>query len=148
MEKAFASLSLAEKPPRGVNLHPQNFTPSSFQERDFDVIVIGSGPVGRALAARTAAEGLKTVCIENELYGGDCPFWACIPSKALLRPAEAIESARQLSGAKELIDGKSVVDVQATFTRRDNFVQRCGRCRPPPGNWPVANHSVSSVKME
>jgi pyruvate/2-oxoglutarate dehydrogenase complex dihydrolipoamide dehydrogenase (E3) component len=109
--------------PRNVQLHPTDHLPSTSKE-SYDVIVVGSGPVGRALCARTAAAGLSTVCVEQELFGGDCPFWACIPSKALLRPGEAIESARQISGAKELIRNDLQVDSEAIFARRDKFVQK------------------------
>ena len=109
-------------PPRGLNLHPANNLPSE-AAKSFDVIVLGSGPSGRALAARTVAEGLSTAIVEEELVGGDCPFWACIPSKALLRPAEALNSARMITGAKELISKDKEVDVEAVFRRRDNFVQ-------------------------
>ena len=109
---------------RNINLHPANNLPSNLKETTYDVIVLGSGPVGRALAARTAARGLTTVIVEEELFGGDCPFWACIPSKALLRPGEALEAARQLGGAKELIRSDKIVDEKAVFARRDVFVQK------------------------
>ena len=110
--------------PRGVNLHPPNHTPKTLTQTTFDVIVIGSAPVGRGLAAQTAAGGLSAVVVEEELFGGDCPFWACIPSKALLRPAEALESARMVTGAKELIAKEPVVDARAAFERRDKFVRK------------------------
>ena len=110
--------------PRGVNLHPPNYTPKTLTQTTFDVIVIGSAPVGRGLAAQTAAGGLSAVVVEEELFGGDCPFWACIPSKALLRPAEALESARMVTGAKELIAKEPVVDARAAFERRDKFVRK------------------------
>lgn len=112
------------KPPRNVNLHPQGHSPNSLTQHNFDVIVLGSGPVGRQLGAKTAAKGLSTVIIEAELVGGDCPFWACVPSKALLRPAQALGVARQISGAKELVgpgQGRATVDVGAVFARRDRF---------------------------
>jgi pyruvate/2-oxoglutarate dehydrogenase complex dihydrolipoamide dehydrogenase (E3) component len=53
----------------------------------YDVIVIGAGPVGENVADRTSAAGLSTVIVESELVGGECSYWACEPSKALLRPA-------------------------------------------------------------
>ena len=68
--------------------------------KNVNVVVIGSGPVGRELAAKTAAAGLSTIIVEEELFGGDCPFWACIPSKALLRPTEALNSARMINWCK------------------------------------------------
>jgi len=121
---AVAHLHNMDSMPRGVNLHPENHLPSSLRaQHQFDVVVLGSGPAGRTLAARTADAGLKTVIVECELFGGDCPFWACIPSKALLRPAETLGSARQISGARELVDENKIVDVEAVFARRDHFVE-------------------------
>ncbi|MFD0478414.1 FAD-dependent oxidoreductase [Nonomuraea thailandensis] len=55
--------------------------------RSYDVVVIGAGPVGENVADRTTAAGLSTVIVESELVGGECSYWACEPSKALLRPA-------------------------------------------------------------
>lgn len=110
--------------PRDVELHPNNFLPSELGKAEFDVIVIGSGPAGRQLAAKTAGSGLRTIIVEEELFGGDCPFWACIPSKALLRPAEALSSARMITGAKELIASEPKVDTHGVLQRRDDFVQR------------------------
>lgn len=110
--------------PRNIELHPNNFLPSELGHGYFDVVVVGSGPAGRQLAAKTSAAGLSTIIIEEELFGGDCPYWACIPSKALLRPAESLNSARQVTGAKELIADKPRVDAHSVFQRRDNFVQR------------------------
>ena len=109
---------------RNIDLHPRNNLPSNLRETTYDVIVIGSGPAGRALAVRTASKNLSTIIVEEELFGGDCPFWACIPSKALLRPGEALEAARQLGGARELIHGKNIIDETAVFTRRDFFVRK------------------------
>ncbi|KIV76947.1 hypothetical protein PV11_08793 [Exophiala sideris] len=105
-----------------VNLHPENYHPSTLEPTTFDVIVIGSGPCGRQVASKTAAANLSTVIIEDELWGGDCPFWACMPSKALLRPGEALAAARQVGGAKQLISTDHKVDVNGVFARRDKIV--------------------------
>ncbi|KAL3490233.1 hypothetical protein BJX62DRAFT_238373 [Aspergillus germanicus] len=110
--------------PRNINLHPENHTPKTLTQTTFDVIVLGSGPVGRALATQTAASGLSSIIVEAELYGGDCPFWACIPSKALLRPAETLAASREISGAKGLVAEHPTVDVQGVFSRRDAFTNR------------------------
>lgn len=64
----------------------------------YDVVVIGSGPGGRGVAKRLAAAEMRVAMVESELVGGECPFWACIPSKALLRPAEVVSEARHASG--------------------------------------------------
>lgn len=112
---------------RNINLHPDDHLPSELKGKTWDVIVIGSGPVGRALAIRTAAAKLNTVVVEDELIGGDCPYWACIPSKALLRPGETLMSGRAMNGSKQLISEKdstgASVDVKAVFARRDSIVQ-------------------------
>ncbi|KAH0846182.1 hypothetical protein AYO21_09195 [Fonsecaea monophora] len=110
--------------PRNVNLHPDNHLPDSLQSATFDVVVIGSGPVGRQLASKTAAAGLSSVVIEDELWGGECPYWACMPSKAMLRPGEAIAGARQIGGAKQLIAADRLVDVQGVFERRDKVTNK------------------------
>ncbi|KAE9382102.1 putative oxidoreductase [Stipitochalara longipes BDJ] len=108
-----------------INLHPNTHLPSSLKSRVYDVICLGSGWAGRVAAARCVAQGLTAIVVERELIGGDCPFWACVPSKALLRPAEALEGARKIGGAKErLISADVGVDVQAVFQRRDAFTSR------------------------
>lgn len=84
---------------------------------EYDVIVLGAGPVGENLAERTASAGLATVIVEGELIGGECSYWACMPSKALLRPAAALRAARDVRGAAEAVTGG--VDVEAALARRD-----------------------------
>ena len=109
---------------RDINLHPSDHSIDSLDSNVYDVIVIGSGPPGRTAAARAAASGLKALIIENELFGGDCPFWACIPSKALLRPSEALEAARAVSGARQLISNERSVDVGGVLDRRDLITEK------------------------
>ncbi|MFG2194352.1 dihydrolipoyl dehydrogenase family protein [Streptomyces sp. NPDC048639] len=89
------------------------------QEDAYDVIVLGAGPVGEVLAGRTAEAGLRTVIVESELIGGECSYWACMPSKALLRPAAALVEARAVAGARQAVDGG--LDASAVFARRDGF---------------------------
>jgi pyruvate/2-oxoglutarate dehydrogenase complex dihydrolipoamide dehydrogenase (E3) component len=62
-------------------------------EREFDVVCIGTGPCGEAVAAELAGAGLSLAVVEEHLVGGECPYWGCIPSKTLLRSAEVIEEA-------------------------------------------------------
>jgi dihydrolipoamide dehydrogenase len=85
----------------------------------YDVIVIGAGPTGENLADRTRAAGLTTAVVESELVGGECSYWACMPSKALLRPVAALADARAVAGSREAVTGK--LDAAAVLARRDEF---------------------------
>jgi pyruvate/2-oxoglutarate dehydrogenase complex dihydrolipoamide dehydrogenase (E3) component len=85
-----------------------------------DVVVIGAGPVGQNVADRARAAGLDVAVVERELVGGECSYWACIPSKAMLRPVISVADARRVGGAREAVTGR--LDAAATFTRRDGFV--------------------------
>jgi pyruvate/2-oxoglutarate dehydrogenase complex dihydrolipoamide dehydrogenase (E3) component len=87
--------------------------------RTYDVVVIGAGPVGENLADRTRAAGLSTVIVEAELVGGECSYWACMPSKALLRPVLARADARRLPGLSGAVQGP--LDARAVLARRDDF---------------------------
>jgi len=86
----------------------------------FDAIVLGAGPGGEVVVFRLAPKGLKVALVEAELIGGECSYWACMPSKALLRPVEVLDTARKLPGAQQALDGRTV-DVAAVLARRDAF---------------------------
>jgi len=86
----------------------------------YDVIVIGTGPIGQTVAERTRAAGLTVAAVERELVGGECSYWACIPSKAMLRPVVAVADARRVAGAQQAVTGP--VDAPAVFKRRDGYV--------------------------
>lgn len=86
---------------------------------EFDVVVLGAGPTGENLAERAHAGGLSVAVVESELVGGECSYWACMPSKALLRPAAALADARRLPGAREAAGGR--LDAAAVLARRDEF---------------------------
>ncbi|BCB88255.1 dihydrolipoyl dehydrogenase family protein [Phytohabitans suffuscus] len=86
---------------------------------EYDLIVLGAGAVGENVADRAVQGGLTAVLVEHELVGGECSYWACMPSKALLRPAQALRAARQVDGAKEAVTG--TLDVAAVLARRDSF---------------------------
>jgi len=68
---------------------------------EFDVVVIGGGPAGENLAGRCTDCGLWIAVVEDELLGGECSYWACMPSKALLRPDHVLEAARRVPGARQ-----------------------------------------------
>ncbi|WP_460817452.1 dihydrolipoyl dehydrogenase family protein [Microbacterium petrolearium] len=86
------------------------------ETREVDVVVIGAGPVGENVADRTARAGLETVIVEAELVGGECSYWACMPSKALLRPGAALRAAQAVAG----VTGGGL-DAGAILARRDEF---------------------------
>jgi pyruvate/2-oxoglutarate dehydrogenase complex dihydrolipoamide dehydrogenase (E3) component len=85
----------------------------------YDVVVIGAGPVGENIADRVAQGGLSAAIVERELVGGECSYWACMPTKALLRSATALRAARRLPGAREAVTGD--LDTAAVLRRRDSF---------------------------
>ena len=88
--------------------------------RSFDVVVIGAGPGGEVAAGRLADAGLEVAIVEDRKVGGECSFWACMPSKALLRPAESLAETRRLPGAAEAATGE--LDVAAVLERRDEII--------------------------
>ena len=109
--------------------------------RTFDVVVIGAGPAGEVAAGRIGDGGLSVAIVEDRLVGGECSYWACMPSKSLLRPYEALEEARRIPGAAEAINGR--LDVQAVLDRRDEVIHDLDDSVQLP--W-LDNHGVTLVR--
>ncbi|MFF3400082.1 dihydrolipoyl dehydrogenase family protein [Streptomyces sp. NPDC002659] len=86
---------------------------------EYDVVVLGAGPVGENVVDRTRAAGLSTAVVESELIGGECSYWACVPSKALLRSALARADARRVPGLRQSVQGP--LDAEAVLAHRDEY---------------------------
>ncbi|MGW9122903.1 dihydrolipoyl dehydrogenase family protein [Streptomyces sp. NPDC055663] len=93
--------------------------PSANVNAEYDVVVIGAGPVGENVADRARAAGLSTAVVEAELIGGECSYWACMPSKALLRPVVARADARRVPGLSDAVQGP--LDTAAVLAHRDTY---------------------------
>lgn len=92
-------------------------TSSTTAEQEFDLIVLGAGPIGETLALAVAKQGLRPAIVEHDLIGGDCAYYACKPSKALLHPIEVAATTQHLRGVND-----SHVGADDLLTRRDEQV--------------------------
>ena len=108
---------------------------------EFDVAIIG-GWGGAHAAGYLAAEGLKVALVEDRLIGGECHYWACNPTKALLRPIEVLALAKAVPGVRETVN-RDLPDIAAVFAKRDAIIDhlsddapvaalKAGRCRGNP----------------
>jgi pyruvate/2-oxoglutarate dehydrogenase complex dihydrolipoamide dehydrogenase (E3) component len=88
-------------------------------DQQYDVVVIGAGPPGENVAGRARRGGLSVAVVESELVGGECSYWACVPSKALLRPPAVLAAARAVDGARQAVTGE--LDAGAVLARRTRF---------------------------
>ena len=86
-------------------------------EKSFDVVVIGAGPAGEVVAGRLGEAGVDVAVVEQHLVGGECSYYACMPSKSLLRPGELLAETGRVPGLRA--DG---VDVEAVLARRDEVI--------------------------
>ncbi len=90
----------------------------------WDVVVIGGGPAGENAARYAIKDSQRTaVIVEAELLGGECSYWACVPSKALLRPVAVLDGGRALPGVADTLRGG--LDVVAVLARRDSLINNC-----------------------
>jgi len=98
---------------------PAGHAPADLDRHEYDVIVLGAGSTGTNVAGRARAGDLSVLVVETELVGGDCSYWACMPSKALLRPVEVLTDAQGIEGSRQAATGS--LDAPAVFARRDTF---------------------------
>jgi dihydrolipoamide dehydrogenase len=89
-------------------------------QQSVDAVVVGAGPAGEIVAGRLADGGLSVAIVEQDLVGGECSFYACMPSKALLRPGEILAEVQRIPGAAAAVDGE--LDVPAVLARRDEVI--------------------------
>src|SRR5919112_157333 len=89
-------------------------------EREFDVVVLGAGPAGEVCAGRVGESGLEVAIVEPHLIGGECSYYACMPSKGLLRPGELLAEVRRIPGVREAVTGG--LDAAAALARRDEII--------------------------
>jgi pyruvate/2-oxoglutarate dehydrogenase complex dihydrolipoamide dehydrogenase (E3) component len=110
-------------------------------ERELDVVVLGAGPAGEVCAGRIAGGGLEVAIVEDRLVGGECSYYACMPSKALLRPAELLIEVGRVPGAAQAATGQ--LDADAALARRDEVIHHLDDSSQEP--W-LADRGIALVR--
>jgi pyruvate/2-oxoglutarate dehydrogenase complex dihydrolipoamide dehydrogenase (E3) component len=110
-------------------------------EREFEVVILGAGPAGEVCAGRLGEAGLDVAIVEPHLIGGECSYYACMPSKALLRPGELLAEVRRIPGVREAVTGE--LDAAAVLKRRDEIIHDLDDSSQEP--W-LADRGVTLVR--
>ena len=107
-----------------IDVHPRTRTVETLSRDAWDVIILGGGPTGQTIAVRCADSQLAVLLVERELAGGECQNWACVPSKALLRPLEIAADAQAVGGTREKYNSNKTgsggnIDLEGLWAYRD-----------------------------